>query len=998
MDLFWPDLGTDAAANNLRYALHQARRVLEPGLDTASSYLRVQDEQLALTSAGRLWVDVDAFEEAAASARRARVPAAYRVALDLYAGELLPGDLYEDWVDNTRSGLRTLYLALLVEMARLYEEREDYGPAVEALGRVIEEEPAHEEVHAALMRLYAISGRRAEAIRQYERLREILRRELAVEPAPASSYVYEEVLAGRYPQARSAPAWSSPEDPPGVRKHNLPSARTSFVGREREVVEVRRTLAMTALLTLTGAGGSGKTRLALETARDLVGVYPDGVWFVGLAPLTDSELVAQAVAGVVGVREQHDRPLLDTLAGALQYKKMLLVLDNCEHLVDGAARLVDELLDHCPGVRILATSREPLNVAGEVNRPVPPLSSPDPRHPSTVEELERYESARLFVGRAQCRRSSFTLTPENAPGVAEICRQLDGIPLAIELAASRIGSLAIEQISERLSDSLTLLTGGGRRAPPRQQTLRGTLNWSYELLSDQEQKLFGRMAVFAGGWTLETAERVGSEDGIAEGEVMDLLSRLVEKSLVAVESGSEGALRYRMLEPIRQYASEKLNDSGDAEAVMRRHALRFLALAEEAEPELTTEQQGLWLERLDVEHDNLRVALSWASERGETEPGVRLIGALGRFWYMRSYLAEGRRWLDKGLSIRGMEENRTLDSARASALNQAGMLARERGDYERAGAYLEQSLALYRLSDDKRKAAVLLGNLGSIVKEQGDYDRARSLFVESLALNRQVKNSLGVAASLNDLGDLAMTQGDYGRAEGYFEESLPLFRGLGVKWQQALSVLNLGNLMLARGDHERAVPLVEEGLALSHEIGDKENIAYCLESLAGAAVGLGDAERTARLFGAASTLREDIAASALPFERFERSLYERHLAQARALLDEPAWEVAWERGGAMALERAVEYALEANEPLLPPPASKEPRAATPTTILSRREKEVAILLSRGLSDRGIAEELSISERTVTTHVGKILRKLNFQSRSQVAAWAVEQRLLPRDQA
>jgi DNA-binding SARP family transcriptional activator len=498
MDLLWPESGRKAASNSLRRVLHSARGALGPV--AGSRYLASKDDSLLLCPDSSLWVDLEAFEEAGATARRGRDPAAYRAALDLYAGELLPADRYEGWAEEKRGALRRLYLDLLVELARAYEERGDLGRAVETLRMAVAKEPTLEEAHFGLMSLYALLGRESEALVQYERLREALSGHLGMEPGTRTRSLHEDIAAGRFPTSPRQHAGSSRVEPPGASKHNLPAPRSSFVGRDRELIEIKRNLAMTRLLTLTGAGGCGKTRLSLEVARDLVGAYPDGVWLVELAPLSEGELVPKALAEAVGTQEQPGRPITEVLVHSMRTKEQLLIVDNCEHLIEATALLVDVLLDTCPRLRILATSREPLDVAGELNWPVPSLSVPDGQ-PSTVEEVEGYESVRLFVERAHHRNPSFSLTPQNAPAVARICGRLEGIPLAIELAAARVG-LSVEQIAERLDDSLGLLSAGSRIASPRQRTLRGTLDWSHALLGEPERRLFRRLSVFAGGWRL----------------------------------------------------------------------------------------------------------------------------------------------------------------------------------------------------------------------------------------------------------------------------------------------------------------------------------------------------------------------------------------------------------------------------------------------------------------------------------------------------------------
>src|SRR5215217_4736193 len=432
MDLLWPNLGKKAASNNLRQTLHAARGILDP--TAASRYLASDNESLVLCPGDSPWVDVEVFEEAAATARRSRDPATYSATLDLYAGDLLPEDRYEAWAEGRREELRQLYLALLIELAGLYEERDEHPLAIEALRKATAKEPTLEEAHLGLMRLHALSGRPERALAQYERLRDALSRGLGTEPALATRRLRDELAAGRLlPPPSAGP--TSQEQSPEPSKHNLPASRTSFVGREREMVEVKRTLAMTRLLTLTGAGGSGKTRLALETAKDLISAYQDGVWLVELAPLSEEDLVPQAVAKALGVPERPGEPLSDTLADALRGKGLLLIMDNCEHLIEATAHLADALLNGCPKLRILATSREPLGVGGEVLWQVPPLSLPDADGgSSTVESLMHYEAVRLFVDRARLRLPDFGLTEENAGAVARVCRKLDGIPLAIELA------------------------------------------------------------------------------------------------------------------------------------------------------------------------------------------------------------------------------------------------------------------------------------------------------------------------------------------------------------------------------------------------------------------------------------------------------------------------------------------------------------------------------------------------------------------------------------
>ena len=508
-------------------------------------------------------MDADAFEEAASGARRTREPAAYRAALDLYAGELLPEDRYEEWAEDPRARLRGTYLSVLSELAGLYEERGDLGSAAQLLGRLLAEEPTSEGAHASLMRVYALWGRKGEALSQYERLKEALGRRFGAEPSASVRALREEIVAGRYPP-QEAPR-DLPSDSGGAHRHNLPAPRTSFVGRERELTEVKRALASTRILTLTGTGGTGKTRLVLELARDLAGTYPDGAWLVEVAPLSEPGLVPQEVASALGVREQAGRTVEEVLVEALRGKEILLLLDNCEHLLDACARFADLLLDSCPGLKILATSREPLGVVGEVVWRVPPLAVPQAS--SAAEELSEFAAVRLFVERACLKLPAFALTQENAHSVSEVCRGLEGVPLAVELAAARMGAMAAEHLAERLEDSLALLCSGPRTASPRQRTMRATLEWSHGLLSEKERAAFRRLSVFAGGFSLEAAEAVLPGESTAEAEVLGLISALVEKSLLVAEilPGSGEGPRYRMLEPVRQYARERLEEGYEVE-------------------------------------------------------------------------------------------------------------------------------------------------------------------------------------------------------------------------------------------------------------------------------------------------------------------------------------------------------------------------------------------------------------------------------------------------
>jgi predicted ATPase/DNA-binding SARP family transcriptional activator/DNA-binding CsgD family transcriptional regulator len=986
IEALWPRLGRKAAANNLRHTLHATRRVLEPAPAVTDRYLRLEGEQVSLCPEGQLWVDSEAFESAAVAARRAREPAAYRAALDLYSGELLPEDRYEEWAEDRRVELRRVHLTLLFELAELYEKRGELAPAIEALERAVKEEPLHEESYTSLMRVYALSGQRQSALGCYERLREALAGELGAEPGVASRRLRDDVAAGRFPPDRGSPGPPNRETTTAPR-HNLPASRTSFVGREWEAVEIKRALAMTRLLMLTGAGGSGKTRLALKVAEDLVGIYPGGVWFVELAPLADGELVAQEVAEALEVRVRAGRSLTEEIADALRGdEQTLLILDNCEHLVEATARLADALLAACPNLRVLATSREPLGVGGEALWRVPSLSVPGGDRLPEVGELTGYDAVRLFLDRARLRLPDFDLTPKNAPAVTEVCRRLEGMPLAIELATARIGTLAVEDVAGRLEDSLGILTSGPRTAEPRQRTMRATLEWSHRLLSEPEQRIFRRLSAFAGGWTLEAAEAVGS-DGEGEADVVDVLPALVDRSLVAaeaVETLRATSLRYRMLEPVRQYARERLEESGESDAVCGRHAAFFLALAEEAEPELKGERQQEWLGRMEAEHDNFRAALSWALERGEAELGVRLSAALVEFWHLHVHHDEARRWLDEALAKQDVSS-----SARMKALERASFLAWEQADYERAVALGEEALLLARRLGDKARAANVLTNLGSVAMSRMEVGRASALLQEAVSLWKESEDNWGLAHSVYTLGMVAVVQRDHDQALARHEESLALAQRSGDEVGIVRS-LGLGALTaLVGGDHGQTYALSKATLELSRRLGIDHYTASCLSIFGASACLQGRPFRAVRLWGAEVTLREAMGIPRMPVET---SFHKPYFDAVRDQLDDEAWEKAWSEGQAMDMDEAIEYALSEEEDGPSRPLAPEQRAGEEPAALTRREEEVAALVARGLTNRQVAAELSISEHTVATHIGRILKKLALSSRSRLAAWVTERGL------
>jgi non-specific serine/threonine protein kinase len=757
---------------------------------------------------------------------------------------------------------------------------------------------------------------------------------------------------------------------------------SSFVGREKELAEVKRLLQDNRLLTLTGSGGCGKTRLALAAAGELVEDFEDGVWLVDLAPLSDPSLVPQVVASTLGVREQPGRSLPETLSAYLGSKKVLLVLDNCEHLIETCAELAEALLHSCPELRILATSREALGITGEVAWLVPSLSLPDIRRLPDIESLPQYESAHLFVERAAAVKPTFALTEQNAPAVAQVCYRLDGIPLAIELAAARAKVLSVEQIADRLDDSFRLLSAGGRTAMPRHRTLQATMDWSHQLLPDEERALFRRLSVFAGGFTLEAAELACAGEELKRDEVLDLLSHLVDKSLVTARDES-GEARYRLLETVRQYGQEKLSESGETGQVRGRHAGYYLALAEEAEPELKGAGQVAWLERLERERDNLRGAMVWLLERGELEETARLGWALWLFWGIRAHFAEGRRWMEQGLSANG---GAMSAPAQAKALFVAGMMANYQGDHVSAEPLVDESLGLFRELVDKPGTAWALSNASFAALGLEQPQRAVTLIEESVHLFLEVEEKWGAALQISFLAVAWRDRGDHRRAKRLAERGLALSREVGERQAISAALYILATLAQTEGDHERARDLFEEGLTVSAELGNEADVAHCLEGLASIAAAEGSIGQAARLWGAEEALLEKIEAAVYTYVP-DRSLHQSRVAAARARLDEEAFTAAWEEGRTMSLEQAIEYALDRSTTL---------ETAAPETYpagLSAREVEVLRLVAQGMTNAEVAKRLFISSRTVSWHLGSVYRKLGFSSRTEATRFAIEQGLL-----
>jgi predicted ATPase/DNA-binding SARP family transcriptional activator len=818
--LLWPDSSEEQAAYNLRRNLTDLRRALGPDAARLRSPT-LRTLRLDLTGAD---VDLIAFDGAITRGGVSDL----EQAIALYRGPLLE-DCLEDWAVAERATREQGYLSALETLADRAITDGDPTRAERYLRRAIACDLFRESAQRALMRCLAEQGQHAAVSLVYRDLSGLLQRELNTEPDPETTRLLQELRRQSPATPRSvlrAPCSAlrvrnCSNGERGARStERVPIPISSFVGREHELLAVKTSLATARLLTLSGTAGIGKTRLAIQVAHDAADHYPDGAWFVDLAPLSDPDLVPQAVAQTLGVREASDAPMTATLRQFLESRLLLLVLDNCEHLTAACARLAELLLSACAGLKILGTSRQVLGITGEVVWRVPSLSLPEGSGQWPLTTLLHSEAVRLFVDRATAVAPGFRLSEQNAAPVASVCRRLDGIPLAIELAAARMRSMSVEQLLVRLHDLFDLLSSGSRTALPRQQTLRAAIDWSYDLLSGPERALLRRLSIFPGGFTLDTLEAV------CGGDVLDRLGLLIDKSLVLVDTATG---RYRLLETIRQYALERLTASAECEATRARHRAWCLALAEEGEAELHGPDQALWLERLDGEMANFRAALEEAPGRRDGY-SLQLAAALWPFWYRRGHVKEGLMWLQRALAVD--VSTGSASPARARALHGAAILCHERCEYETARRYEEASMVIWRHLGDPKALASSLDQLGHIVNAQNDYARAAALFEERLALRREISDTAGMGASLNALGYMALFFRDFDRAAELCGESLRLRREIGDRWGMAYSLEFLAQAAIEQGKNDEAASLLDECLTVRRQLGDERGIAATLLNLA----------------------------------------------------------------------------------------------------------------------------------------------------------------------
>lgn len=943
-ELFWPESSVDAARSSLSVALNALRNQLEaPGIPHGA--ILAADRSHVRLNPATFATDVEEYETLLHESKR-EVDPEKRVALqvnavDLYLGDLLPG-FYDDWILTERDRMRDTFMASLHLIIRGYFERRDYDRAIDYSHRLINTDPFQEEACFNMMRLYLAIGRPEAALHQYETLEELLRREMQVEPskpirelaarirhdAPHLSLSIEAPKADPDNRSSQVDRLSSP----GVKRKSavIPFQFTRFFGRDSELPLISQLLEVdTRLITLTGPGGTGKTRLAIEVAGSVKRRFQSGIWFVPLSELSDPLGLGEVVRDALDLPGQPGSAALDQVVDHLNSlnNPCLLILDNFEQIAAGGALIVWTLLNRVRMLQCLVTSRQRLFLPGEHDIPVAPLPIPSGASRSSAQsrgpaDLLCYPSVALFVDRAQSARAEFQITNHNSEAIASICDKLEGIPLAIELAASRARSMTPSQMLDRLSQSFQMLASRHTGKIARHDSLWAALDWSYQLLSPALQRTLACLSVFRGGCSLQAAEAVctlqGSQFAASlSASTLDDLAQLRSHSLLIAEESSN-ELRFRMLETIREFALEKLRSTGDETTVMAAHLNWCLSLAVEAEPNLTGAEQKTWLEKLDTEYFNLQAAICFAVdvtpnssdsavENSTYDTGLQLCGKLCRFWEMRGHITEGRKLLRRALEL----PMASTDSPNAAkALNGAGMMALRQGDYSDARTMFERALAMNRKIGNLPSEALNLNNLGVVAKAQSDYSSAKLYFELALTISRQMANRGTEALNLGNLGILAYEQGNFPEARRLHEQALTTYRDLGDRYGEAMTLHNLGNLSCAQADFEQARALYLEALVIDCELGSSYGMVHRFQSMASLAVTDRHPIRAARLLGAEEALREEIG---VPIPSDERAEYDTGILAARNMNGETAlFDAAWQEGRKMPLAAAIEYALSTN--------------------------------------------------------------------------------------
>jgi predicted ATPase/DNA-binding SARP family transcriptional activator len=948
-DLLWDERTQSQAMGNLRGVLTNLRQVLG---DT----LTITRDVAGINSEAEVWLDSFELEDSLAAIRRQgklKADTARQAAsvLELYKGEFLQGFSvfdcrgFEDWSVRERERIHHLAVDGLSELVTFEIDEKEYQPGMAHAARLLDLDPLMESAHRQMMLLLALSGQCSAALRQYETCQKLLREDLSVEPDMETRDLHNYIRAGKL-GAREEPGFI-PLKTTDTRSHNLPVQLTSFIGREREMGEIKKLLASTHLLTLTGIGGTGKTRLALQVSADLIAEFPGGVWLVELAPLRDPAQVEQTVASVLAVRAVPERSLSDLLVEDVREKHLLLILDNCEHVVEVCAQLANLLLRNAPGIKIMATSRVHLNLEGEVNYPVPPLALPDPKRTIPALALAQYEAVRLFIERATAMQPSFTVTNENATAVAQICTHLDGIPLALELAAARIRLLSPDQISARLGDRFNLLTGGNRATLPRQQTLRAAMDWSYDLLSEAEQILFRRLAVFAGSFSLEAVETICADEigrvlptsGISTHQVLDLLCAMVDHSLASVQ-GRNGENCYFLLETVREYAFEKLQTSGELPALQDQHLAYYLKFAMQGEF-YTWIGESAWMGRFEIEYDNLRIAMERALATN-LESAILLEKSLMLFVGRTNRYREAYNW---SLRILNLTENWPTSKMRAMALWIAGDRFAILREYQQGQALVETSLEMARKLGDKIQMRYSLLSLAYMNWQQRNWKQEQNYAEQALAIAEELGDKFGIQDALYELGESISLSGDNQTGCMYLEQSLEIARQENIPNGIAMVLQSLARLARLEGDNTKAIALYTESAQIKKQMGHRAAFADILYHMGTIALHEGDAikaraqfdesgvifnelpsvlgqyeyivgiagvtsligqvECAARLFGTAEALEErfniEMCASC-------HQVFDPLIAAVRERLGEGNFNSAWAEGRKLTLEQALELA------------------------------------------------------------------------------------------